>query len=148
MFKKVLVGLDGSVQSYKAFEHACEVAKACDSELYIVSVFRHHSFMEGSLSMGRGATKYDNMDDILGQHAKEIVEDGKKIASNLGLKKEKIKGFILSGQSAKQMLHFSKTNAIELIIVGKQGEGDLSGYLLGGTSHKISGLAKCPVLIV
>lgn len=148
MFKKVLVGLDGSELAYKALEKACEICKNFDSEIYIVSVFRHHSFIEGSLSMVRGAIEYENLDDILGKYAKEIVEDGKKIASNLGLEEKKIKGHIRSGQVAKQILHFAKTNDIDLIVVGKQGQGDLTGYLLGGTSHKISGLSKCPVLVV
>jgi nucleotide-binding universal stress UspA family protein len=146
MFKKVLVGLDGSESAYNALEVACKICNNFDSELYIVSVFRHHSFIEGSLSMVRGSVEYENLDDILSKYAKEVIEDGKKIASNQGV--SKIKGFIRSGQVAKQILHFAKTNDIDLIIVGKQGQGDLTGYLLGGTSHKISGLSKCPVMIV
>jgi nucleotide-binding universal stress UspA family protein len=147
MFKKILIGLDGSEQAYEALEVACEICKCYDSQLYIISVFRHHSFIEGSLSMVRGATEYENMDDILGNYSKEVIEDGKKIASNFGIKAEKIKGFVRSGQVAKQVLHFAKTNDIDLIVVG-QGHGDLSGYLLGGTSHKVSGLSRCPVLVV
>jgi len=148
MYKKILIPIDGSKQSYKALDAACELAKKLDSTIYILSIFRHHSFLEGSLSMVRGAIDPENLEDVLGGYAREIVENGKKIAVNSGLSKEKVKGFIRGGQIAKQILNFQKTNDIDLIVIGKQGDGDLSGYLLGGVSHKVSGLARCPVLIM
>jgi len=146
MFKKILVPIDGSERGYEALKLACEVSKKFDSEIHILSVYRHHSLMESSISMVRGGVEFENLEDILGSYAQELVEVGKKIAIDSGL--TKVKGFTRCGQIAKQILNIAKKNENDLIVIGKQGTGDLSGYLLGGTSHKISGLAKVPVLVV
>lgn len=150
MFKKILVPTDGSEQANKALELACEIAIKNDSQINILSVFRHHSFIEGSLSMlpRQINDKAYNLEDALGEYSKEIVGEAKEIAFNYGIKKENVKGFVRIGQIAKEILEFVENKDIDIIIIGKQGKGDLSGYLLGGVSHKVAGLADIPVLVV
>ncbi|WP_321314781.1 universal stress protein [Halarcobacter sp.] len=150
MFKKILVPTDGSEQANKALELACEIAIKNDSQINILSVFRHHSFIEGSLSMlpRQINDKAYNLEDALGEYSKEIVGEAKEIAFNYGIKKENVKGFVRIGQIAKEILEFVEDKDIDIIIIGKQGKGDLSGYLLGGVSHKVAGLADIPVLVV
>ena len=36
----------------------------------------------------------------------------------------------------------------DLIVVGSRGLGATENYLLGSVSHKVTGLAACPVLVV
>ncbi|WP_320033476.1 universal stress protein [Halarcobacter sp.] len=150
MFKKILVPTDGSDQANKALELACQIALKNDSQINILSVFRHHSFIEGSLSMlpRQINDKAYNLEDALGEYSKEIVGEAKEIAYKQGLEKENVKGFVRIGQIAKEILEFIEDKDIDIIIIGKQGKGDLSGYLLGGVSHKVAGLADIPVLVV
>lgn len=151
MFEKILVPIDGSKQAKKALEMACQIALANENtQINILSVFRHHSFMEGSLSMipRKVDDRAENLEDILGDYAKELVEEGKQIAYECGLEKQNVRGFIRIGQVAKEILEFAEYQNNDIIIIGKQGKGDLSGYLLGGVSHKVAGLAKIPVLVV
>jgi len=150
MFKKILIPTDGSEQANKALEIACQMALLNNSQINILSVFRHHSFIEGSLSMlpRQINDKVFNLEDALGEYSKEIVTQAKEIAFSHGLKKEDVKGFVRIGQIAKEILKFVKDKDIDIIVIGKQGKGDLSGYLLGGVSHKVAGLAKIPVLVV
>lgn len=145
MYKKILVPIDGSDMSLLALDHACILAKMFDSEIALISVYRHHSFMESSLSMIRPSTP-ENLEDILSAHSKDIVNSGKLFVKGRGV--DKVKGYIKKGQIAKQILAFSKNNEVELIVIGSHGQGDLSGYLLGGVSHKVAGLSNCPVLVV
>ncbi|MFP4332742.1 MAG: universal stress protein [Campylobacterales bacterium] len=146
MFKKILVPLDGSKKSYKALEIACELALKLDAEINILSVFKHHSFMEASLSMMKGRDELENLDEILSQYSKEIVSKGKEMLTKKGL--TNVRGFVKVGTAAKEILEFAKEHENDLIVIGSQGHGDLSGYLLGGVSHKVTGLAKCPVMVV
>lgn len=145
MYKKILVPIDGSDMSLLALDHACIMAEKFDSEVYLLSVYRHYSYMESSLSMVRPGNP-ENLEDVLSSYAKEVVSSGKLFVKDRGI--EKVKAFVRKGQVAKQILSFAKSNSIELIVIGAHGEGDLSGYLLGGVSHKVTGLSVCPVLVV
>ena len=146
MFTKILVPIDGSDLAFEALDVACEVAKTYKGQIMILSIFRHHSAMERSFSMASGSKNPESLDDVLSAYAKEIVEEGKARARAHGV--EAVRGFVRGGQVAKQILAFAKSNEIDLIVIGTQGQGDLSGYLLGGVSQKVAGLAQCPVLVV
>jgi len=150
MFKKILVPTDGSEQANKALKVACEMAIAIDGQINILSVFKHHSFIEGSLSMlpRQINDKAHNLEDALGEYSKELVAEAKELAISFGVKKENVKGFVRIGPTTKEILEFVKDKDIEIVIIGKQGKGDLSGYLLGGVSHKVAGLSDIPVLVV
>ena len=151
MFKKILVPTDGSSQAKEALEIACKMAtENKDTEINILSVFRHHGFNESSLGMlpRQCDDEAANLDEVMREYSKELVSQAKTVAIDHGLKKEQVRGFIRVGQIAKEILDFIKEENIDLVIIGKQGRGDLSGYLLGGVSHKVSGLSKVPVMVV
>ncbi|MEN8244248.1 MAG: universal stress protein [Thermodesulfobacteriota bacterium] len=145
MFHNILVPLDGSENAYKTLEYAANLSKKYDSQINVLSVFRHHSYIEKSISMVR-PREPENLDDVLSAYAKEVVAQGKTILQEQGVKK--VRGFIKMGTASKKILEFAKKHQIDLIIIGSQGNGDLKGYLLGGVSHKVTGLAKCPVMVI
>lgn len=145
MYKKILVALDGSDMSLLALDHACIMAERFEAQINLLSVYRHHSYMESSLSMIRPSNP-ENLEDVLSSYAKDVVNSGKLFVQERGL--QDVKGFVRKGQVAKQILSFAEDQKIDLIVIGSHGHGDLSGYLLGGVSHKVSGLARCPVLVV
>ncbi|RXJ90848.1 universal stress protein UspA [Arcobacter sp. CECT 8983] len=146
MFTKILVPLDGSDKSFEALDMACNVAKKYDAEVFLLSVFRKYSFMEGSFVSFNSSVDKDNFEDALRDASKEIVSEGKEILKNNDV--TKVRAFVRMGAAAKEILKFAKENNIDLIIIGSKGQGELSGYLLGGVSHKVTGLAKCPVMVV
>jgi nucleotide-binding universal stress UspA family protein len=145
MFHNILVPLDGSENAYRTLAYAANLAKKFDSQINVLSVFRHHSYIESSISMVR-PREPENLDDVLSAYAKEVVDRGKTILQEQGVKK--IRGFIKMGAASKKILEFSQKNKIDLIVISSKGNGDLSGYLLGGVSHKVAGLAKCPVMVI
>jgi len=146
MFTKILVPLDGSDKSIESLEVASTLAEKFDAEIYLLSVFKYYSFMEGSFSMIKGSSETENLEDVLREHSKEIVSEGKKELQDKGI--TKIRAFVKMGSAAKEILKFSKEHKVDLIIIGSKGQGELSGYLLGGVSHKVTGLAKCPVMVI
>ena len=145
MFNTILVPLDGSDNAYRALALAANLAKPFDSQIDVLSVFRHHSYIEASISMVRPRDP-EHLDDVLSAYAKAVVEKGKTILRQQGV--EKVKGFIKMGAPSKKNLEFAQEHQIDPIVISAKGRGDLTGYLLGGVSHKVAGLAHCPVMVI
>lgn len=145
MFKKILVPYDGSTGSEKSLLKAVELAKLSEAELSILTVYRHHSMLEASFSMVR-PSEPGNMDDIMRGHARDIAEYAKSVARDAGL--DGVRAFVKAGQPARTIVGFAADHDYDLIVIGSRGLGSIEGYLLGSVSHKVTGLATCPVLVV
>ena len=118
MFRRILVPYDGSKGGERALYKAIELAKLCSAELILLTIYRHHSLLEASFSMVRPETP-GNMDDIMRGHASDVSDYAKRLAVE-----------------------------VDLIVMGSRGLGSIEGYLLGSVSHKVTGLANCPVMVV
>lgn len=145
MFERILVPVDGSEGAMKALKLAVELQKVCGAELMIVTVYRHHSLLEASMSMVR-PEEPENMDDMLRDYAKQVAEQAKDTARESGSKN--VRAFVKMGQPARTIVRFAEERKADLIVLGSRGLGDLEGYLLGSVSHKVTSLAKCPVMVV
>ena len=55
---------------------------------------------------------------------------------------------VMVGQPVQDIIDYSKTHAIDLIVIGTHGHTGLSRLLLGSVAEKIVRLASCPVLTV
>lgn len=147
MFKKILVPYDGSNGAEDALQKAAGMAQLCDAELVVLTVFRHHSMLEASLSMVRGAMEQGgNLDEAMRSTAREAADFAKKHAQNAGV--GKVSAFIKAGQPSRTIVAFAKEKGCDLIVIGQRGLGATEGYLLGSVSHKVTGLSACPVMVV
>jgi len=144
MFQKILVPFDGSTNAETALKKAVELATLTGGEVLILTVFRHHSLLEASFSMVRPGDP-GNMDDIMRSHAREVADHGKKIAQELGA--GSVRAFIKTGQPARTIVAWAAEKEVDLIVLSSRGLGSVEGYLLGSVSHKVTALAKCPVLV-
>ena len=145
MFKRIVVPFDGSKGAMKALEMAVGLQKLCEAELYIVTIYRHHSYLEASLSMVR-VEEPENLDDVLRGHARQIVEHAKEEAAKLGA--TKVRGFVRNGPVARGIVAFANEHEADLIVLGSRGLGSMENYLLGSVSHKVAGISEVPVLVV
>ncbi len=146
MFKSILVPFDGSPNAEKALKTAVEMAQTCGgAEVTILTVYRHHSMLEASLSMVRPDDP-GNIDDIMRGHAKEVAEYAKSIARQAG--QEQVRAFVKSGPTSRTIVTFAEEHGADLVVIGSRGMGSVEGYLLGSVSHKVTGLCKIPVLVV
>ncbi|SES35666.1 Nucleotide-binding universal stress protein, UspA family [Tranquillimonas rosea] len=147
MFNTILAAYDGSKGADLALEKAAELAKLCDAEVRVLTVYRHHSMLEASLSMVRGSSEANtNMDDVMRDVARETAEQAKTYLTDTGM--EKVSAFIQGGPSARTIVSFAKENGCDLIVLGSRGLGSSEGYMLGSVSHKVTSLTDIPVLVV
>lgn len=145
MFTSILAAFDGSDLSEIALRKATELAILCDAELTVLTVYRHHSVLEGSMYV-IDAEKPDDIEEIMINHAKEVAERGATIAREAGC--QKIRAFVKGGPTARTIVSFSQEHDNDLIVLGSRGLGSIEGVLLGSVSHKITSIAETPVLIV
>ncbi|KGJ04510.1 Nucleotide-binding universal stress protein, UspA family [Paracoccus halophilus] len=147
MFHKILVAYDGSKGAERALDKAIEMARLTGAELVVLTVYRHHSMLEASLSMVRGAVERGrNLDSAMRDVAREAADFAKQRALTAG--HDKVKAFIRTGQPARTIIATGREKGCDLIVVGSRGLGATEGYLLGSVSHKVTGLADCPVMVV
>jgi nucleotide-binding universal stress UspA family protein len=147
MFKNILAAYDGSNGAYEALEKACELAKLTGAEVTVLTVYRHLSMLEASLSMVRGRTEPQaNLDDVLRAVSREAAEEAKERALELGV--ETVHAFIKAGPSARTIVSFAAEKGCDLIVLGSRGLGSSEGYMLGSVSHKVTSLTDIPVLVI
>lgn len=144
MYQKILCPVDGSAGADKALNEAIQLAKITQADLMILTVFRHHSLLDGSLSFVN-VDSPEAVEDVLRDHAVRICEGAKQTAVQQGLTVSR--AVAKRGAPARTILDFAKENEADLIVLGGRGSGDAENYLLGSVSHKVTSLAKCSVLV-
>jgi nucleotide-binding universal stress UspA family protein len=145
VYKNIVAAYDGSTGAAEAVRHAAGLARLCEAELMIVTIFRHHSLLEASFSIDHPDNR-GNMDDIMRGHARTVAEAGRALAVEAGVENTRL--FLKGGQPARSIVALAKEHEADLIVVGSRGLGSVEGFLVGSVSHKITGLADCPVLVV
>ncbi len=146
MYKKILVGLDGSTHGIEATKTAAQLAKTFGSELHLLTVTR-------PFKVSPELRKYLEAENLLGEPkyvmdemTKSIVNDAKDIAESEGL--TKVTAVVREGKPTRTILDYARSNGIDLIVVGSRGVGELDAVLLGSVSQKVSLLSACTVMIV
>jgi nucleotide-binding universal stress UspA family protein len=141
-FSNILVPFDGSVFSMRAFKAAISIAQRKKSKIHVLSCLEKDNL---------GAWYTDKRIN------KQIMKDAKNFAKKELSRLEEIAKdsdvsieiHIQETKSiAKEILSFSDSRKINLIIIGSHGQTGFNRMILGSVSNKVSQLAKCPVLII
>lgn len=138
---KILVGVDGSEYSEKAFKLACIIAAKCNAGLLIVNI---------SEVLGReGVVSLD-----LSKKARQQLEKGGNLPLLERCRSEaKYAGIIdaqtltTSGHVAEMILRIADLEGADMIVLGRRGLNAPKEFLLGSVSYNVSHHAKCPVVI-
>lgn len=146
MFTHILAPYDGSINANRALQKAAEMAKLTGAKVTLLTVYRHHSMLEASLSMVR-VSDPGNLDDAMRDHATEIINHGKTVMAEAGV--TNLRAFVRSGRPARAISEFAEKHGVDLIVLSSRGLGSSGdSYLLGSVSHKVLGLAKMPVMVI
>jgi nucleotide-binding universal stress UspA family protein len=133
---KILVGVDGSEYSDKAFEYAVSMIQNHKQQLLIVHIIEN-----------LGNIGYSNFNQLK-QDSQTILQKYRTNAERKGLKSS-IEIIEDQGNSpAEKILDIAETEKVDIIIVGTKGRKPLEQFLLGSTSYKVVHYSKCTVIIV
>ena len=143
LFKNILVPYDGSQCSNHAFKVALDLAKKYNSKVTILSCL--------DSELGNTWYGFDSRvsNAILKKQKKSIEKDITKFTDLIKKTKISFSSKIIETNSiAKSILSFSKSNKIDLIVMGSHGRRGFDKILLGSVANAVSQQAKCPVLIL
>ena len=143
VYKKILVPIDGSKNSFKALQHAITLAESCNAEIGILFVL--------VLAKQLYAYTQINTSYISDTVLDEIEEFGKKTlaeARELVPDAIPVETFLEIGSPVEIIPDFAEDNNYDLIAIGSRGLGTIKGLIMGSVSAYVVANAKCPVLVI
>lgn len=142
-YKKILVAVDGSESSDKAFEEAMDTAKRNDSILEIVFVINLMDLETFSFAYSRALPNY--LED-----ERKLVET--ELTKKLDLAKENgiedVKIFADIAEPKNRIVELAEEEKVDLVIMGATGKGAIKRALVGSTTSYVVNHAPCNVLVV
>lgn len=140
MFSKILVPIDGSADSYRGFEYACDIALKYGAEITLIHVVEKIPTMYPTAPSIPIPEEYF----VEKNHADRNIL--KKLAKELDSKGIKVQTILVSGNPSEEILGISGN--YDLIVIGSRGLGGLEKRLLGSVATEIAQRASVPVLVV
>ena len=138
-FKKIIVPIDGSNLSKKAAKVACYLGE----QLNIKIIFFHVVNVTGII-FGTGEVTYDpEMNDVLREHGKSILNSFKESFSNMNVK---IKTVMVEGIPDDEIIKEAKKD--DLVIMGSKGQSALERILIGSVTEKVIHHTDATVMVV
>ena len=139
IFNLILLAVDASETALEAAKVAGELARAAETRELQILVAREPvpTYIGESNLQSAPGTQPDKSQEIL-----ERVEEA------IGKVPAVIYSELVEGQITDTVLNLAKTRRSDLIVMGAQGLGRLTGALLGINGQRIVSEAPCPVLVV
>jgi nucleotide-binding universal stress UspA family protein len=139
MFKRILIGLDGSAGSKKALSAAIRLAIEQQAELLAVSVeerLPHYAAMVSEVDEAkREANEY------FARVHREAYDQAKQAGIEL-------RTAMRVGHAAQRILEYANAEKVDLLVLGHSGHTGVWGQFLGTTADKIMRHAPCSVLVI
>jgi nucleotide-binding universal stress UspA family protein len=137
MYRRILVGYDGSKAGDQAFDSALGLAKSNGAELYVLTVARPPE-------IGDEVESEAVIENSREYHRKLLVPLRKK-AAQAGVKAH---FEVAVGHPAEQIISSADHHGADLIVVGDRGRSKFARLLLGSVSKTVVQYAGRPVLVV
>ena len=160
MIKKILVPYDKSKYSENAIKYVLNLVNSMKSKQEIILLNVINSYNDDSMrsffSRKIQSPKTGDMvtlEQFLKDATTDVKIDAKKMLNDkikeINTNESSIDGVVLYGDPSDEILKYSKSNEIDLIVMGNVGFKGLSKLkTLGSVSRKVLENSKCPVLIV
>ena len=138
MFASILVAVDGSESSKKAFDESVFLAQKCSSKLFVIHVVLDWEYG------GDSAATFELIEDLRTK-GMELLEQCKNQAIKNNVQVETL---LEQGDYAHEIIEVAKRKDCELIMMGSRGMSPIKELMLGSVSLKVMHHASCPVMVV
>ena len=143
MLSTILVAVDGSEASKRAFEYASFLAEKCNTSLLIVNIPDIFERVGSSSKKLEEIAKKIEKGEI---DNKAMLRKFESQAKEHGIKD--VRTIKRRGNVAEEILKVADKEKADMIVLGSRGLSTAKGFLLGSVSHKVVQHAKCPVTVV
>jgi nucleotide-binding universal stress UspA family protein len=137
VFKKILVGFDGSEQSKKAAQTAIGLARCLDAQVLLLAVARP--------SEPATSVELEAMLDDAREHFEQAFIAVKDAAKNSEVE---LHTNIAVGHPAEQIIRRGEQDKVDLIVLGRRGTSTFQKWILGSVSERVLRYAHCPVMVL
>lgn len=142
MFSNILVPIDLSNQSIRAFKAALNIAKSYNSKITILTCIEgdawHHYFYD---------LRANN--ELIKKQKKVIQTQITKLEALAKKSDVNIKSQIIKSKSVvKDITTFAKSRKFDLIVMGSHGRTGVDKLILGSIANGVAQKASCPVLLI
>jgi nucleotide-binding universal stress UspA family protein len=139
MFKKILVGYDGSKGGQAALERAAVAARHHNAPL--TALWVRQPLPQYADLPGESEGEAEAATDYFGERQREVAVLAKLHGIEIACESR-------AGHAAKVIVNFAKEGGYDLIVIGHSDHSELWGRMLGDTADRIADHAHCSVLIV
>lgn len=138
MFRKILVGLDGSETSWHAFRRALALARQHGSELWVLSVEDHLPHFAGTVDEVQDEEERENA------YFQRVQQEARELAEREGIV---LHCRTTVGHAAERLLAYAQEGGFDLVVVGHRGHASPWHRLAGSTADRLVDHAPCSVLV-
>jgi nucleotide-binding universal stress UspA family protein len=143
--KQILAATDGSEGSDRAIDFAAQLANTYGANLLIINVMGGYGLpveLLRQFSNAEGAW----LDEMLTSRSAEILTSARDRVHKLGAPTIVLES--RGGNITQAIIDFAREKNVDAIVVGRQGVGHVSEFLLGSVPQKLLSLAACVVMVV
>jgi len=137
MYKKIVVGVDGSHDSEQALEMARSLAKSDGAHIVLVHVVE---WVGGKGGVYPLAIDEDRIDAAIKDKVDELAGEG--------INAEMLIEHVTFGGPAKVIADAARRLDADLILVGKRGRSPITDVLTGSVPMRLIDVAHRPVLVI
>jgi nucleotide-binding universal stress UspA family protein len=148
LIRNILVGVDGSENSYRAMDFALDFAEKYSAAVTVLNVSESPAM--GAVPIEPTTVSGESMvvfakdlrrfhEDILSK----AIDHAREVKPNVGVFSK-----LREGNPALEIVAESKEDVVDVVVVGHGGLGRVREIFLGNISEKVAHLVQCPVVIV
>jgi nucleotide-binding universal stress UspA family protein len=142
LFQNILVPVDLSKQSTRAFKIALDISKKYGSKITIITCIEVYASYHLYYQSSTVSQQIKKQSKIIKTHFKELESFARKNGISLKFK-------ILKSESVvEEIISFTKSKKHDLVVIGSHGRKGFDKLLLGSVANGVSQKANCPVMIV
>ncbi|MBE9046756.1 universal stress protein [Pleurocapsales cyanobacterium LEGE 10410] len=153
MYSKILVALDESQLSKKAFQQSLSLAQVFDAELQLLNVISpQEAKYQNTVSLIGSGINSDKTNEVaeaewqlLVTNRLNYLESLLKEAMQIGITADLSQEI---GHPAQHICNFAKDWSADLIVIGSHGRKGLNELFMGSVSNYVSHHVPCDVMLV
>ncbi len=139
MYRRILVGFDGSDGARKALDTGLALAQALNTQLFVIMV--EEDLPRYAITIGEYEEVKHQRDAYFAQLEQEVLQ----AAQQRGMP---VQTHIVAGHEVWAMVEFIHHHQVDLLVIGHQGHSTLHERVFGSTASALVNHAPCHVLVV
>ena len=143
IMENILVPTDFSKTSKGAYHYALHLAEYFDSSINVVHVYHPSYSPDYSVGVSANSMMLEPKKELMKQFIHQSDKGEDSVVTLIDVKSE-----ITSGFAGEELVRISKSEEIDLIVMGTTGDNTILEKVFGSISSDVSKHAQCPVLLV